>query len=292
MQLSRTASGTLDRASSHLETQSKVNDYFASVASHWERIYQQTTLDARIFQDRQAIALQWIERLGLPRTAHLLEVGCGAGLCTTALAMRGYKVDAVDSVPTMLDRARQHLFEAGVDDRVRTICADVLQLPADDNSFDLVFALGVLPWLDRPCAALSEMARVTRPGGYVLVTADNDWTLHEALDPWRMPMLWPVRRSAASVLRAVKLLPPANCTHPPNHRHSRREFDSMLRSAGLDKLWGLTVGFGPFTFFAKQLLPDPIGIKVHRLFQTAANRKLPIVAAVGAQYLALATKRA
>jgi ubiquinone/menaquinone biosynthesis C-methylase UbiE len=289
----RATSGKRDQATSNLEAQASVNDYFASVASHWALVYQETTLDARIYQDRKAIALQLIERLRLPPAASVLEVGCGAGLSTIALAMRGYHVDALDTVPTMLDLTRQRLLEAGIDDRVRTICADVHQLPIADNSYDLAFALGVLPWLDKPCAAIREMARVTRPAGYVLVTADNRWHLNEMLDPWLNPMMRPVRRGVASALRALKMLPPAKRPQLPSvHRHSRREFDAMLLDAGLDKLWGSTLGFGPLTFFGKQLLSDSIGVKVHRLLQTGADRKLPIIASGGAQYLVIATKDA
>jgi len=285
------ANKKLSEAASPVDPQVGVNHHFESAALEWERIYHEATLYGRIYQDRTAIALQSIEQLRLPDTAHLLEIGCGAGFATAALARRGYRVDALDSVAAMIHLTSRRLAETGTAERVRIVRADVRHLPMTNNSFDLVFALGVLPWLDDPLAAVREMARVTRPGGHVLLSADNNLHLDEILDPARAPILKPVRRHLASALRAAKLLPPAP-PWPKIQRHSRREVDSIISDAGLDKLWSVMVGFGPFTLFGKRVLPDSMGIKVHRLLQAAANRKLPIVSSYGMQNLVMSTKPA
>lgn len=285
------AGNKLSKNAYPVDSQRGVDLHFESAAPYWERIYDGVTLDGCIYQDRMAMALGWIEQLHLPATAHLLEIGCGAGFATAALAMRGYRVDAVDSVDAMLHLTSERVAKTGTAGRVRIVRADVRHLPMPNNSFDLVFALGVLPWLDDPLAAVRAMARVTRPGGYVLVSADNSVRLGEILDPVRAPMLKPVRRYVGSALRRAKLLSPAP-PWPKTHRHSRRQFDSILADAGLDTLQRVMVGFGPFTLFGKSVLPDPIGIKVHRLVQAAANRKLPIVSLCGTHYLVMATKPA
>ena len=53
------------------------------------------------------------------RTARILEVGCGAGLITVALAQNGYTVDALDSTTAMLQMTRNDAAHQGVEDRVR-----------------------------------------------------------------------------------------------------------------------------------------------------------------------------
>lgn len=286
------APSTPDRPALPADHQVSVNGHFQGAAAHWERLYRVATLDGRIYQDRKAVALRWIDRLQLPGTARVLEVGCGAGFTATELAMRGHRVDAADSVPAMLDLTRKRVAETGTADRVRVLFADVRHLPMPDSSFDLVLALGVLPWLDDPAAAIREMARVTRPGGHVLLTADHNLHLDEILDPKRNPRLESVRRSLARALRAAHVLSPAPLRPqaPLFHRHSRREFDSIVSAAGLDKLWSQMVGFGPFTFFGKLILPDSVGIRVHRLLQAAAHRNVPIVSSHGMQYLLMSRK--
>jgi ubiquinone/menaquinone biosynthesis C-methylase UbiE len=274
-----------------VDPQTSVNNHFQAAATGWERIYDEATVYGRIYQDRMAIALQWVEQLRLPGAAHLLEVGCGAGFATAALAKRGYRIDAIDSVPAMINLTRRRLAETGAAERVRIVLADVRHLPMPDNSFDLVFALGVLPWLDDAVAAVREMARVTRPGGYVLVSAENSVHLDEILDPARAPILRPVRRRVASALRAAKLLSPAPQSHRVQ-RHSQREIDCILSESGLDKLRSVMLGFGPFTLCGKCFLPESVGIKAHRLLQAAANRKLPIVSLYGMQHVVMSTKRA
>ena len=101
----------------------------------------------------------------LPPRSEVLEVGCGAGLTTVALAQRGLRVHAIDPVPTMIELTQWHAAEAGLSGAVDAGLGDVHALPFDNDAFDLVVALGVLTWLHSPLIALQEMARVTRTRG-------------------------------------------------------------------------------------------------------------------------------
>jgi len=276
------------------DSQATVDEFFGSspVAGFWDDIYREATLDGRIYQDRKAIVLKLIEELHLPGAARVLEIGCGAGHTTFALASQGYQITAVDSVPVMLEVTRKRLAGSDAAAKVSLVRADVRRLPMPDDSFDLAFAIGVLPWVDQHAAAAREIVRVVRPGGYVLLSADNNPYLGEALDPRRTPLLGPLRRFVASGLRAAGLIPTgtSETRSPKIYRHSRREFEAMLSHAGLRKVDGVMVGFGPFTLLGRNLLSDSAGMKVHRVLQAAATRKLPIVSSYGMQYLVMATK--
>ena len=282
---------TNKRAPARLDPQAIVDLHFESAARDWERIYHESTLYGRIYQDRMGITLKWIDQLQLPENATLLEIGCGAGLATAALAKRGYRVDALDNVPAMINLTIKRLAAAGNAERVRVLHGDMRRLSMPNNSYNLVFALGVLPWLDDPAEAIHEMVRVTRTGGYVLVTADNNVHLEEVFDPVRFPLFKPVRNCLASALRAAKLLAPAP-NLPKIHRYSKSEIDSLLAEAGLENLWSVMVGFGPFTLCGKRVFSDSVGIKVHRLLQAAAIRQFPVVSQYGMQYVVMAKKRA
>lgn len=107
--------------------------------------------------------------------ARVLEVGCGAG----ALSMRvqnelGSEVTAIDTSERMVNLTR----ERGVDARV----ADVQQLPFDAGSFDCVAAGWVLYHVADRKSAISECARVLRPGGRFVTATLADENMSDLWD--------------------------------------------------------------------------------------------------------------
>ena len=75
---------------------------------------------------------------------------------------------AIDPVPLHVERARNRVAEAGLDDRIEIVQAAVESLPVDDAFVDWVWCRDVLNHVALP-AALRELARVLRPGGSMLV---------------------------------------------------------------------------------------------------------------------------
>jgi SAM-dependent methyltransferase len=105
----------------------------------------------------------------------LLDVGCGPGTITVDLARRlgSGPVVGLDSAATVIDVARSTAADSGVAN-VRFAVGDVCQLDFADASFDVVHAHQVLQHLSDPVGALTEMARVCRPGG-LLAARDGDY---------------------------------------------------------------------------------------------------------------------
>jgi 2-polyprenyl-3-methyl-5-hydroxy-6-metoxy-1,4-benzoquinol methylase len=270
--------------------QSSVDDYFADQSGFWRDIYGSPDVYALIHQERRAQVLAWVEALNLPCGSRVLDVGCGAGLTATALAQRGLQVHATDSVPAMVELARRHATEAGVGHHVELATADVHELPFDEGTFELVVALGVIPWLHSPRTAVHEIARVTRPGGYVILNSDNPRRLNHALDPRFNARLDRVREAAKGLLRRLDRLKRPVGVVPS--LHSPREFDALLRSADLCKREARTLGFGPFTFLGRLLLPRALGVKVHGRLQTRADRGSRKLRYRGSQYLVVTKKAA
>ena len=101
----------------------------------------------------------------------LLDVGCGPASITADLAERVApgRVVALDAAAGALEAARATLSERGLSEQVEVTCGDVMALPFEDASFDVVHAHQVLQHLTDPVGALAEMRRVTRPGGIVAV---------------------------------------------------------------------------------------------------------------------------
>jgi SAM-dependent methyltransferase len=267
------------------EAQSAVNRHFSASARYWEQLYAEPTVYGAIHQERRARTLAWIDDLSLPPASRVLEVGCGAGILAADLFRRGFVVDGIDSSAAMVELARARAADLGAADRIRVGEGDAHALAFESGSYDLVVALGVLPFLHSPAVALREFARVLKPGGHVLLSSDNPYRLSHWLDPRLTPLAAPAKRFARLVAR--------------HYRDGRRGMDvrafssgalaRLLRGAGfgIDKC--VTLGFGPFTLFARRFLPERVAITVHRRLQTMADRGAPILSATGAQHLVLAT---
>jgi ubiquinone/menaquinone biosynthesis C-methylase UbiE len=95
----------------------------------------------------------------------LLDVGCGTGHHLSALQQRGFDVCGIDGSADMLAQAR------ALNPTVELKLADVDALPVPDASFDVVICIEVLRYLPDPTRCIREIARVLRPGGMALVTA-------------------------------------------------------------------------------------------------------------------------
>lgn len=263
-----------------------VDTYFDTTSSFWDDLYEGNNLYSIIHQHRRALALHWVDQLGLRPGARVLEVGCGAGLTAVALARRGFQVDATDSSDLMIEVARGHREEAGLTKLVTLRKSDVHDLAYDADVFDLVIGLGVIPWLHSPRMALQEMSRTLKRGGYLIVNADNAARLSNLLDPLDNPALAPAKRFVNA--RLPRRLP--NDAAPPVVMHSLRAFDEVLDSVGLTKQLASTYGFGPITLFRRRVLPEAVGVRLHRWLQTRADRRVWLIRSIGAQYLVLARK--
>jgi ubiquinone/menaquinone biosynthesis C-methylase UbiE len=267
--------------------QSQVDAYFQRESQFWDEVYRGKDVYSAIHRLRHEMALRWIDELGLPAGAQVLELGCGAGFMAVTLAQRGLRVLATDVVEAMLERARANAARAGAGDRVRFVVADAQALQFPDQSVDLVVALGVIPWLPAPGAALAEIARVTKAGGAVVVNMDNAARAHYMLDPKFNPHLAPARAALKSLLRR-----PSSPSGVRSRLHSIGEFDTMLDAAGLTKVRGQQLGFGPFTALGRPVVPDVLGVWLHEVLQRRSDRQLSgPLATRAAQYLVLAKRR-
>ena len=269
------------------DRQSALNAYFRQQASYWAAIYRRRGIKEAIHQERLRAAVAMVDTLRLPPQSRVLDVGCGAGYASVALATRELIVHALDPVPAMVEATRDRVLEAGVEPQVSVRLGDVHALPFSDHSFALVLALGVLPWLPEIGQPLHEMARVVQPGGHLIVSVDAQWQLRHVLDPLRNPVLTAPKRWAVDLWRVCRGLPPKIRSHVVSIGGVGR----MLAAEGFEVLHGTALGFGPFTCFDREILPHAMGLKLHHSLQALASRGTPVLRSSGSQYLVLAKKR-
>jgi ubiquinone/menaquinone biosynthesis C-methylase UbiE len=270
--------------------QEKVNLYFQSRSSHWNTVYTSSSVYAEVIQARQQAVLDWIGQLNLLSGSRVLEVGCGAGRLAMALVERGLHVQARDANEAMVEQARRNAAQLGSAHQLDVKVGNVYSLAFADNSFDLIVAVGVFPWLDDAELAIQEMARVTRPGGYLLLTAAN-WTgLPALLDPQLNPALAPLRHRVKRLLEPMGLRLGLAEQLPKMVYHRRSFITEALMRAGLFKIKDATLGFGPFTFLCSTILPNRLGLMLHRWLQCLSDRNVPVLRSTGMSYHVLARK--
>lgn len=125
---------------------------------------------------REALRSRMVATLELlgDEPGEVLDAGMGPGRLCEALCARGWRVSGVDPAPGRVARARARLPDAV--DRLHEGRLEALPFP--DASFDAVVSTGAIEYAADRAAAVSELARVLRPGGRAIVTAPNQWALY------------------------------------------------------------------------------------------------------------------
>ena len=110
-----------------------------------------------------------LEMSGVGPEDNVLDVACGPGIVACALAARAQQVTGIDLTPAMIARAQQLQAEKGLTNLTWRL-GNVLPLPFADGTFSLVVTRYTFHHFIDPLAVFTEMLRVCRPGGRVLVS--------------------------------------------------------------------------------------------------------------------------
>ncbi|MFI4913581.1 MAG: bifunctional 2-polyprenyl-6-hydroxyphenol methylase/3-demethylubiquinol 3-O-methyltransferase UbiG [Steroidobacterales bacterium] len=102
----------------------------------------------------------------------VLDVGCGGGLLTEALARRGAQVVGVDLAPAMIEIARLHASESALAIDYRLSSAEAL-VATDAGGFDVITCMELLEHVPDPAGTLAALARLLRPTGQLFVSTIN-----------------------------------------------------------------------------------------------------------------------
>src|SRR5438034_2818474 len=135
--------------------------YFRENAAQWHKI-------RSLYIDEREVEAVLQEIIAAARPHELLDIGTGTGRMLEVLGPRVTHALGIDQSREMLAVARVNLEHAGLSNSIVRL-ADMYQLPLADNSFDAVVIHQVLHYADRPEAAITEAARVLRPGGTLVV---------------------------------------------------------------------------------------------------------------------------
>ncbi|MEA2946720.1 MAG: hypothetical protein QOI40_2050 [Alphaproteobacteria bacterium] len=142
---------------------------------HLQRVKQEFTRQAATFASSAAITDEQLtsrfrEAVGANGEGTILDVACGPGIITAALAEKAREVVAFDLTPEMLEHARRRCENAGLTN-VTFREGSATDLPFATSSFDAVVSRLAIHHFTEPRRVFDEMFRVLRPDG-TLVVAD------------------------------------------------------------------------------------------------------------------------
>ena len=158
------------------------SDFDPAVKHYYDNAPEESRLELDIFRLEEARSRELILRHLPEPPAVILDVGGAAGVYAFWLAERGYDVRLFDAVPRLVDVARNRN-ETAKHRLTSCAVADARALPEPNDSADVVLMLGPLYHLVRATdrhTALTEAARVLRPGGVLIAVGISRWA--SALD--------------------------------------------------------------------------------------------------------------
>ncbi len=179
------------------------------------------------------LRLGWIEQCAGPLDGRrIVDVGCGGGILSEAMARKGAQVLGVDLAERSLKVAQLHAMEAGIDNvQYREVAAEVL---ADEQpgQFDIVTCMEMVEHVPDPSSIIAACAKLVKPGGWVFLSTLN-----------RNPKSFLFAIVGAEYL--LRMLPAGTHEYAKFIRPS--ELATWCRSAGLDLLQTRGMEYNPLT---------------------------------------------
>jgi 2-polyprenyl-6-hydroxyphenyl methylase/3-demethylubiquinone-9 3-methyltransferase len=126
----------------------------------------------RPLHDINPLRLDWIDRHAALEGKRVVDVGCGGGILTEAMARRGAKVTGIDLSDKALKVAELHLHESHLDISYQNVSAENFA-ERHAGAFDVVTCMELLEHVPEPASMVAACARLARPGGQVFFSTLN-----------------------------------------------------------------------------------------------------------------------
>ncbi|HEY2779229.1 MAG TPA: bifunctional 2-polyprenyl-6-hydroxyphenol methylase/3-demethylubiquinol 3-O-methyltransferase UbiG [Steroidobacteraceae bacterium] len=141
---------------------------FASLAQSWW----DPAGPSRPLHELNPLRMRYIDKAVRLQDALVLDVGCGGGILSEAMAHGGARVLGIDLAQAVLDVAELHALESNLKIEYRAVAAEDLAAAAA-GTFDLVTCMEMLEHVPAPAAMLKSLASLVKPGGDLIVSTLN-----------------------------------------------------------------------------------------------------------------------
>ena len=224
---------------------------FAAVAQRWW----DPLGEMRPLHDLNPVRLAYVEQAAPLQGRMVVDVGCGGGLLSEAMAQHGAQVTGLDLSAELLEVARQHA-------RATPVAVDYRLEAAEEHAtvrpgaYDVVTCMEMLEHVPDPAAIVTALATLAAPGGHVFVSTIN-----------RTPRAYALAVLAAEYV--LRLLPRGTHTYEKFIRPS--ELGAWARAAGLEVVDVAGLDYDPFERNARLVSDARVNYLMH-LRKPAAER--------------------
>jgi SAM-dependent methyltransferase len=251
---------------------------FSKSSDFWQRIYTPDKDDIGKFYrldmiDRKNAVFYLLEKYMRHGPYQILDVGCGPGVFLEEAAARGHLAVGIDLSESMVRKAGEMLHQRDLS-AAFALHGDVEHLPFRDGTFDVVLCIGVTSYLPRDSDALFEIKRIVKEDGIVIMGLPNQLKLALFLDPYyyfhgirSLKKRWDRDRTDERSSVSIENY----------RRYVFWRFGSLFGPFNLRILETIAVGFGPLTFWLKEVIRENWSLMIrHSLAKLAAHGVLPI----------------
>jgi len=221
--------------------QSEIAKFEALASRWWDK-----TSEFKPLHDINPLRANFIDQRAAVAEKKLIDIGCGGGILSEAMAQRGAIVTGIDMGDAPLGVAKLHMLESGVKvEYIKSTAEDLAQ--QRKGQYDVVTCLEMLEHVPTPSSIIRACAELVRPGGHLFFSTIN-----------RNPKSYLFAIIGAEY--ALKLLPKG--THEYGKFIRPSEMSAWIRQAGLvlEEITGMT--YNPLT---KHYKLDPNDVSVNYL---------------------------
>lgn len=225
----------------------EIQKFGAKAERWWDPLGELKTL-----HDINPLRMQFIQQYANLDGKKVVDVGCGGGILTEALAKAGADALGIDLSEDLLDIADLHGLETGIAVNYQKISVEML-VEEQANGFDHVTCMEMLEHVPDPESVIQSCAKLVKPGGYVFFSTLN-----------RQPKAYLLAILAAEHI--LQMLPKG--THDYQTFIKPSELCQMARKSGLELQSLVGIEYQPFT---KQFsLGQDVGVNYLAAFQRPA----------------------
>lgn len=168
-----------------------------SKSGNWSKLYSAPfTSHNYSFIIRRKRVLDMVDGGG----GRILDIGCGPGVMITQLVDKGYEYHGSDFSWEMIEEARRRYADTEYERSVHLKVGDAERIDYPDGYFDGILCVGLFEYLSDFDRVFSELFRVLKPGGFLIITIPKKYQLDRSM----VLILTPARTLAANIYHMVK----------------------------------------------------------------------------------------